>query len=193
MRRLPYALALVTALSLAVPAHAAGCPLLVDPAGDSTFPLGLPVLHPDELDIRSADVASGPTTVVAVLRVTSLELKSVASALGEEWTVHWHIGSIGYAALARSPLLSDRAYSWAFTRDGADGGPVDAGPVALTVDRTAGTFTWVIPRSYLPELATPGATFTPITAVTWDISSTVDTAYTPTSYVDQSPGCVPAS
>lgn len=171
---------------VATPAHALTCPLLVDPLNDGAF-LGNASLQSAQVDIVSADVASGASTVVAVLRVRSLD-GDLLSNLGVEWSFGWKIGSTRYGVFARRTVGVNTTYIPAFTVNGAS-----AGPVHLAVDVVNDTITWTVDRSLLPDLATPGATFGDLAAITKLLSSSSDVAFSTATYVDQSPGCIPAA
>jgi hypothetical protein len=198
MRRAPYALVALAALVVATaPAHATACPLLTDAAGDvmpggvqPPVPVGAGLSH--GLDIVSADVASGATTVVGVLRVRSLELDPFTYGFAH-WNLMWQVGGTRYAVDARRAMDTSGAFLGAFHRSNAL--PV---PVAVAVDPAAGTFTWTVPRSWLPELAAPGATFDGLHARTGEpLTFLTDVAGTPFDpvpmYVDGTPGCVSAA
>lgn len=178
----------VLPVAIATPAHALSCPLVTDPAGDARL-LGL-TLPVRELDIVSADVASGPATVAVALRVVSLD-HTYLNAGEPTWRVQWVIGDKQYAAdlwFGYGPL--GRGYVPEFRINGHS-----VGPVPFTVDVVTDTITWTIPRGLLPDLATPGATFTGIQAITWrpGLGYPADQTTPPATYVDQDPGCIPAS
>jgi hypothetical protein len=183
--RSPVTLALtaLTAVALAVPAQASTCNLLVDVAGDGQWVGGI---NSSQLDIRSGDVASGPTTVVAVLRMTSL-VDNIYSQLGPSWTIAWTIDGHGYAADLRRGAGPNPTYVATFSSPSGTVTP------AWSYDLGTGVITWTIPRSALPDLATPGRTFTEIRAVTRLLSSSADQALSTATYDDQTASCVPAA
>lgn len=186
---------LATAVAGASPAVATGCPLISDRAGDADL-LGQRDLDgPPELDLLSGDLASGPTTVVGVLRVASLA-PDVRTTAGTRWILRWEIGSTIYVLEARRDQAG--VYSGALRAD--NGGIVTVTPLPLSVDAVNATFAWVAPRGAVPHLATPGAAFEQIGAASYlalvrDGTMSVDAAEAGfgTVYVDQSPGCVAAS
>lgn len=197
MRRVPYALAALTALLVAAPSHATPCPILTDPTGDGHTPAISPVppaLHPTvaaainspAIDIVSADLASGATEVAVELRVDDLT-QDVMSTFNVQWFVGFRVGTTRYAVSA-SRGLNGTTYDGAFR---ASGLPDVAIPVA--VDLTTSSFRWEFPRSYIPEIATPGATFHTIAATTGWFVSNADAVTTTDTYVDQDPGCITAS
>jgi hypothetical protein len=192
MRRIPYALALLAALAVGGPAHAAGCPLIADAAGDAAYPRG-PVYGPnvDRLDIRGVDLASGRTTVAVAVHVASL-VPDAVSQLGQEWAVSWNVGGSPYFVLAQSVARAPDTFLGYFGTNSADRS------VALAVDRATSTLTWTIPRSSLPALETKHATFTGISAVSVQdagpVRQALDVAGDGTAtYEDRSTGCIPAA
>ncbi|HWL36148.1 MAG TPA: hypothetical protein VNQ77_08125 [Frankiaceae bacterium] len=183
MRRIPYALAALLALTVATPSHATTCNLLVDQRGDGRSTI-IPGMESDQLDILSADIASGSTTVVVVLRVASLDPDPRMSG-GVKWAVGWALAPTGphYGVTLRRPTLSGTYV--------ADASGI---PVTYAVDVPAATITWTLPRTSFPELATPGtATFQRITASTSPLFANADAAATHGTYLDQTPSCVPAA
>jgi hypothetical protein len=192
---LTVALAVVPLVATATPAQAVSCPLISDPLDASTyypFPGGIPTSQ--NADIVSVDLASGPTTVAVAMRVAALD-PDLFTALGPEWFVAWYIGTNHYGVIARrtgSLIGGPATYVVSFQMNGTD-----LGSVPFSTDAVTDTVSWTVPRSLLPDLATPGATFTTIFAGTRVLSGTTDYAPDwPTpfpSYVDQSPGCIPAS
>lgn len=188
MRRVPSTLAALTALLAlsATPAGATGCPMLTDVAGDGRWALA-PIESP-QLDILSADVASGPTTVSVVLRLASLESDHV-DHLGVRWAVGFVVGGVSNGVYLRRTIHPQPLYISEFRRDNAV-----VGAVAFTFDPATATITWTVPRSAIPELATPGQVFHDIGAITTVFSSSADNAFDDSStYVDQSPGCISAA
>jgi hypothetical protein len=184
-RALVAALVAVPLTMVALPAQASGCPLLSDATHDVTF-LGAVPSDTGQLDIVSADVASGASTVVAVLRVRTLEYEY--GMAGETWWLSWTIDDTRYIAYARSTFQGQ--YLWGFSADGVE----TTSLVSLTVDRANASLIWTVPRAALPDLATPGRTFTVPSAQTQFFSSTADVVDdSAATYVDQSAGCISAS
>lgn len=189
-RTLLAALVAVPVLVVAAPAARAGtCPLLVDAAGDGAVQPAGPVLGTSgQLDIRSADIASGTTKVVAVLRVASLASDTLTH-LGAEWAVSWRIDGGTYFVVLERSALGD--YTARLVVDGAN-----APGVEVSVDFTHAVITWQADRAALPGLATAGATFDHIVATTAAnlgvTYANADAGFTPQTYVDQSTGCVSA-
>lgn len=188
MRRIPSVLAATSAFLLlaAVPARASGCPMLVDPTGDGRPAAVAPVSSP-LWDVLSADVATGPTTLVAVLRLAGLPADPPDSALlnGTAWRMGWTIGTARHSVELRwsfGSLVS--VYSW------SDGAASAGTAVPVTIDRAGGTLSWTVPRAAVPGLS--GATLSGLAAQTLFLSGSVDQSFTLTTYTDGTPGCVSA-
>jgi hypothetical protein len=187
VRRLLALAAVLVAAPLTVlgtPAAQAGtCPLLVDVAGDALLVPGTPS-QPD-LDIRSADIASGATNVVVTLRLTTLS-PSAAGRAPVRWAVGWHFGTGKYGVSLNRD--QNGTYSAFVSNAGGQG--------SATVDVANASITWTVPRSAFSALSTPGTTFSSITAATQLLglsTFTADEAATSQTYVDQTAGCIPAS
>lgn len=187
MRRIPYVLAALTSLAVAVPASAAGCPLVADPAGDPGIGIVGTPLTPS-LDMVGIDLASGASTVVVRMSVRSFGLDP--SSLGwTSWGVSWDLDG-QYYGVSADHRIGEAGISADF-----QAGPTLPTPVPVTVDTAAGTLTWTLPRSWLPELATPGATFGRIRGITGETFTAVHDFADggTTTYADGAPGCVPAA
>ena len=184
MRRILSAVATLAVTALAAPASATVCPILTDPAGDGGWPLSAPVVHSPQLDILSADVATGATTLVAVLRLADLDGDNVG-LLGVTWRLGWRLDGAPQGVEVR------RAPNGRVTATFVAGGtPV---PAAVAFDYGTDAITWTVPRTDVPGLAA-GATFALFGANSNVFSSTADTAAEFTNtYVDGDPGCVPAA
>jgi hypothetical protein len=172
------AAAATACLALAAPARATACPLLSDPPGDAF--LAGPVPSP-AVDVVSGDVASDATNVVAVLRVASLT--GPDAVLRGQWFFEWRIAGVQhYVQLTRDAA---GRYTSLHERDG-----VYWAPPAFAVDTATGTITWTMPRSEVPDLASPGATFDTLAAATIGPVGFADSATSTATYADGSPGCV---
>lgn len=191
MRKTAYALGLVAALVATGPAGATGCPQITDPLADTQNGSGP---YSTNTDIVSADVAGGATTVVAVVRVATL-LPDPASATGAQWGVGWQVDGVTHFATVR------RDAAGTYTTGKLRGGPPGA-PYSFTVDALGGTITMTVPRTSFTALGSPGETFTDLFAIAsvliptanGSTSITKDAATAPgVTYVDGSPGCVPAA
>jgi hypothetical protein len=181
MRRSILAVATVAALAAGVaPATAAAtCPMLVSPTGGP-----LPVGSFPQADIKSGDIASGRKTVAAVLRLASLTGTDVVTAAGVQYEMSWTIGGSAYVIrLARSATRQDTSMS-------VDGTAMP--PPFVRVDPVTGEIRWLVLRANVPTLAKPRQVFRAISAQTSGPAGTYDAAATKRTYVDGSPGCIPA-
>lgn len=188
MRRITSVLAAAVAFVTVMtgPAHATPCPLVTDPTGDGGWPIAAPLLTPPALDVVGADVASGATTVVAVVRLASLAADP-ADALGMTWRFGWTIAGTHHMVEARRSNTTG-AYVASFQVAGVPA------PSTFAADVATATLTWTMPRSSLPALATPGATFQTFSGNSNLFGSTADVFFDgAATYVDQDPGCVPAA
>ena len=187
LRRALFTITLAAALPvLATPAHAVTCPLITDATGDSRAP---GPLYSANVDIVSADIASGATTVTAQLRLASIDIEAPAGHLAPRWDVDWTINGTKYNAQVRRVLVFGTYVSELYI------GTTSAGPVPFTVDLATDTITWTIPRSLIPDLATPGQTFTELKAVTFTQASnnSADAAVSAQTFVDQDTVCITAA
>jgi hypothetical protein len=197
-------LAALAALALplaATGAAASGCPLVPDEAGDGHLTVAatgawlLPqAFESDDLDLLSVDLASGPTTVVAVVRVASLA-PDAWTAAGVDWDARWHLGDTYYLLSAHRDHAGAYRATLFVTEPGTN--PAALPAPALTVDATAATLTFVLPRSSVAALATDD-TFAGLSAASWFAPdgrafTNADVATTRDTYVDRTPGCVPAA
>ncbi len=186
--RTPTVLLTGLALTLAAPtaSHAAKkappkvCNLVTDKTGDG---------HNDYVDIVSADIATGKTELVAVLRVkTTTDPTDLLSPL--DW-YHWSFG----ATLNGTDYNFERDQKW---MHGTPTNGVGVGTTSppFTFVKTATTYEWHVKRSDLPSLTKKaGQKFVQIHGVSWYRGSSDDkAASTPAtkSYTDKAPSCVSA-
>ena len=190
--RLRSALCATTVIGLvlvASPAHATPyCNLVVDQAGDGQH-RAAPVLSSPTLDLLSGDVASGATTVVAVLRLASADTSNDPVAkLGIRWSLAFTVDGTDYAlTLRRAAGTNDTKTAEMFVEG------VAVTPPAFTV--SGSSITWTVPRSAFPELATPGtAVFSTFAGMTLLAGGLADTMINGTAtYPDQAASCVAAA
>ncbi len=176
--------AALVAAPLSTGARAVDCPLLLDARGDARI-LGLLPAGETRVDIVSGDIASGQTSVVAVLRLATLAPDVLTTVLSADWSFAWDINGTTYAGTAHQPALSSVIVG--SFRAGAT-----AVPVAFQVDPANATLTWVVPRSAFPDLDTPHQTFGAIRATTAVFSSTADVVVSKQTYEDRRKGCIDA-
>ena len=158
--RAPYALTAALLAVPGVPARALSCPMVVPHPGNVqvSLPRESPVAA--ELDLRSADLASGPTVVLVVVHVRDLGAPDPATRLGALWELQFSVAGTTYVAQAHRN--ESGTYYGSLNRSG-----VPFGGVPLTPDTDHDTLTWAIPRSWVPELATPGQEFRVTNATTY--------------------------
>ena len=185
--------ALLTAGAVALPATAqaavpkATCNLLVDPLGDTR-----PVSS-EHLDVRSGDLASGPLTVVGVLRLRSLRVTDEYAATGARWDLSFTVNGARYVFSLRRDATG--AYTATFSRAYGLGDPVAIATPAWAL--VGDEIRWTVPRALVGELpAVPaGDGMHGLSAATFGTPADIqaDLALTSASYADGTPSCVRAS
>lgn len=167
------------------------CNLLVDAANDGTSSI-MPAVHSADLDILSADIATGPKTMVAVLRLGGTNF----NASSDPWSF------LGYSWKFGAESSLGQVYNFSASVD--YGNPVNSGATVdgvgvhadFVVDHVKNTFTWTIKRSDVPSLGRPKNVFHSFYADSYFESASADsTAATPASdiYPDKALSCVHAS
>ena len=192
MRKHLAATTALTAALLAAPASATPCPFVVDDPADNSWTSYRPSSGPphvvlaetDQTEILSADIATGATTLVTVVRVKNLDPDLVGTA-GVGWNIGWHLDGV------RHELYARRHNGGVYT--GYNVGAT-AVPVSVVFDHAADTVTWTAARTDVPGLAT-GATFDRVGVITYVFSISADSAGSEPgdTYVDGDPGCIPAA
>lgn len=142
--------AVLAAVALGVPAHAApapvACKLLTDGTGDAALTPATPNIG--SLDILSADIASGPKNMVGVLRLASLASDPQTSG-GSTYVLSWSAN--GTPQKLTLTIYVDGTMESAFTKDGAPGtSSTESAVVAL--DKSTSTITWTVARKSNPLL-----------------------------------------
>lgn len=195
LRNLCAATAFGVLATISPPAHALTCNALTDVEGDGVHQgeASLPrqvqpykpwVLNSSALDLLSADLATGPTTVVGVLRLKTTNLDGDPLApLGMRWVFGFEVGGANYNFdLYRGPDGQ---------RHGMRTGNTVLSPPTVSVDAT--TITWTAPRSAFATLTT-GATFDQMYAGSFLFGGNADVMTGGSrTYVDLDPSCVPAA
>ena len=189
------AVALAALTAAAVPADAKPkppppkpvCNLLVDPAGD-TSPSS------PQLDILSADVASGLQTVVGVLRLKSLGVSDPVVALGARWELSFSTTGARYTFAAERNAA--QVMTATFTREGD--GLTTVYPATVFMDTTTSQVRWMVPRKLVRELPSSPAgdvALAKLAATTYALPTdhVVDTAFSSAVYLDGTPSCVKAA
>ena len=163
------------------------CNLVVDDAGDwkgGTYS----GQASSAVDVLSADISTGKTEFVAVIRVPTTDTSSDTwRKLGSyEWLVGATLNGVDYKVKYRISGTTDRAEA---TAEVGNTTP----PVVATVGPN--TITWKIKRSDLPSLSKrANQVFTRIHATTkvWGGSADTATAEQHVKYPDKAPSCVVA-
>ena len=192
--RLRVSYVLTTALlaaALGPPARAAvPCPMVVGRPGNAQvkLPRETPVLA--ELEVRSADLASGATTVLVVVRVRDLGAPDPTTLTGAIWDVLFDLGGAAYTVEARRDARGTY-YGSVFQPGRILGG------AAVTPDTGANSITWAIPRTWLPELARRDQVFRVRGVLTYLTGSpftqvTVQQIHADVRYRDRAPACIKA-
>lgn len=155
------------------------CNILTDASGDSS---------PNALDITSADIATGKTQVVGVVRVKSMQTESEPTRLlGLKWTLAYQIAGTDYSFAMERTSNGLTSTDTASSMVAGETGPVPT----LKVDATS--ITWTIPRSVVASLKKPKQLVGSIAAMSYLMRGSRDTAITSTKYPDLTPSCVKAS
>jgi hypothetical protein len=194
--RIRHLIACSVAVSLAVataPAFAATkkpkkpvevCRLLVDEKGDGRAQTGGAVLQSAALDITGADVASGPTTVVGVLRLATLKTDNdPATIMGATWNLMFTVRGTSYRFQRHRASGTGTTYDYSFT-----------GGVKPTVIESPGKneVTFTVPRSAIPELKKAKQKFETIAVSSTVFVTNADAGGTDKTYVDRTPSCLHA-
>ncbi len=168
------------------------CNLVSDKAGDAVVGAAGQGAPAPSFDILSYDIATGKSTLVAVLRVKSTDAKADnAAALGIGWTVSFHVGDKSYsfehrlAPQARGGTVTDTA--------SVDGKPLAGVKVAVA----PGSITWTVPRAAITPLKAKNAY---VTGMFSQATSSLSHDWAPDSgtgsgvrYPDRAASCVKAS
>jgi hypothetical protein len=159
------------------------CLLLEDTRGDGDWNLAPPVKS-DNVDIVSADIATGPTEVVAVLRMAAMNFSNDQwASLGYAWTFGATAGGARYEFRLR------RTAGGEYIGGGSIGG---VGIAGLTPTVVGNDIVWKFKRKGIAQLARPNLVFSSFSAITNILSSTADDAQSSKSYKDRQPSCVRA-
>jgi hypothetical protein len=171
------------------------CNLLQDKPNDGTSDIN-PLVTSPALDIRSGDVATGPKTMVAVLRLASTDYSLATDHWGQTLGYAWTFGvssNVGQKFTFGAIL---HAYSGSMTSSVAIDN-VGVTVKSFKVDKNANTFTWVIDRSVDKTLTRKSTVFKEFRGTSKALDATADAAPdTPTPltviYPDKALSCVHA-
>lgn len=162
------------------------CNQLTDVSGDGQSDL-VPVVNTKPLDVVGGDIATGPTTMVAVLRLVSTDMSTAADPFANTGYSWW--------ISARSSLGQLYAFRASRSATGTIRGTasVDGVGVATTFAVVGNTFVWTMNRSVAPHLSRPKNVFSALSAQSEYLSSSADSAGASLAkYVDRAPHCVVA-
>jgi hypothetical protein len=160
------------------------CNLITDPSGDGHASVAGAVLNSPALDILSGDIASGPKTVVGVLRVTTTNTANDnVAALGMKWALNFAVAGKDYA------FTVSKSSGTATPVAKLTGAP-DGTAVTLKVD--AGSYTWSVPRAAFTGLKPKSSVFTVKSASSFVYTFNADAASAMKPYLDQTLSCVKA-
>lgn len=183
--RLAIACSLVVSLgAVAAPALAAKppvCKLLLDNKGDGyPQPTG-PAVKSPALDITSADVATGKTQVVAVLRLATTDAGSdPLSIAGMEWSVNFVARGTSYSFQRRYAGGVGSQYRY----------ELNGSNVGVTGNQNKTEIRWTAPRSRVPELKKANTVFDTIAATSRWFTFNADAGGTSKKYADRTPSCL---
>lgn len=169
------------------------CNLVVDPVAD-VMVHGVvvvpPNVHNGTLDVLGADVATGVSEFVAVLRLRRMDWTDVMVLGGAVWEVRWQIGVTQYAVR----LATAGGLATPVLRDG-----VQFASASVQIDPNRAQLRFSFPRDLLPELAAEEPTKIVglgaraeawaggVTRYAWDDASSAAT------YLEDTPSCVRAA
>lgn len=180
------AVAATGAPALAAKAPAKLCQLIPDSGTDSGW-ANQPAVTTPQVEITSVDVATGPKTLVGVLRLKSATFGNPdpAAHYYVQWSLAFRIGSSQYQ-FHRHMDATGAVMNDAMTQNNS----AIATPT-VTVDATS--ITWTVPRSVVPELKKTKQLLTDIHAATGMLAASTDTASKDgVKYPDKTPSCVKA-
>jgi hypothetical protein len=166
------------------------CSLMVDVGKNDGQWAAAPVVSSKALDIVSGDIATGPTTMVAVLRLASTDMSPSSDRFansGYDWdfSTTSSLGQI-YAFYVLRSLTGKMTAS--VKVDDAD---VAASNFSFAI--VGNTFVWVLKRAASASLARPKNVFGLIQAHSHVMSGSADTVDpTTATYPDKAPSCVAA-
>lgn len=144
----------------AAPKPAPLCRQVADVPGDAKVHDQVEVAS---LDILSADVATGRRTLVAAVRLASLErhqLQAGGTTVRFRWTVGGLAQSVSYHLYATGETVGR------FDADTTAGNVLTEVDVPFYADPNTATITWTVPRSAVVPLRKAGARFTGLTVET---------------------------
>lgn len=169
------------------PAPKPVCNLIVDDKGDGTF-----VATPNSttLDVVSADIATGPKQVTAVIRVDKLADDQFTSH-GKQFKMNFVVGGVSYYLRYQGSGVLGDSFDYG-DQSGANAGTVRKGEATGKLDPATNTITISMSKSEFAGLK--GGVITEMTARSYFYSGgfyhVADTAEGGKPYKDLTPSCV---
>jgi hypothetical protein len=191
--------ALVVALCVSVVAGGAAvaapkkvkpvCNIVSDAKGDGQL-VATPNAKP--LDIVSADIATGPKTVTAILRLDGMDSDPMTT-LGVEYKINFTVGGMSQFLRYQNTAGIGESYDYG-DQSGANAGSTSKGTADGAIDAAKGTITISAPKSEFPGMK--GGTATEIVARSYvslgALFESADVAEGALSYKDLTPSCLAA-
>lgn len=186
-------------MTAAAAAPRKACNMLTDVSGDAYYDAlkSQQVSAGNTIDIRSADVATGKKTLVAVLRLTSTARgQTDPSALAVQWTLEFTVGKDRFEVNRRYAYPGEAVPPTAWL---SVNGALASGATP-TVTVSGNSITWTVQRSQVPALRRANFTVANLvaatTAGTWVTGRDAAPEFGAKGsavYRDRQPSCVKAS
>jgi hypothetical protein len=165
------------------------CNIVTDAKGDGTL-VATPNAKP--LDIISADIATGPKTVTAILRLDGMDSDPMTT-LGVEYKINFTVGGVSNFLRYQNSTGLGETYDYG-DQSGANGGSTSKGTAEGVIDAAKGTITTSAPKSEFAGMK--GGTATEIVARSYvslgALFESADVAEGAAAYKDHTPSCLPA-
>jgi hypothetical protein len=178
-----------TGMASAAKTAPAVCNIVTDAKGDGSF---IATPNSKALDVISADLATGPKTVTAVIRVDGMG-SDPSTTLGVEYKINFTVGGVSQFLRYQNSTGLGETYDYG-DQSGANGGSTKKGAADGAIDAAKGTITISAPKSEFPGMK--GGTATEIVARSYislgAVFETADTATGTKPYKDLTPSCVGA-
>jgi hypothetical protein len=176
-------------VAVAAPKAAPVCNIVTDDKGDGTL---IATPNSKALDVVSADIATGPKTVTAVIRVDGMGADPTTT-LGVEYKINFTVGGVSQFLRYQNSTGLGETYDYG-DQSGANGGSTSKGTADGAIDASKGTITISAPKSEFAGMK--GGTATEIVARSYvslgALFEAADTATGTKPYKDLTPSCVAA-
>lgn len=163
------------------------CNLVVDDKGDGSF---IATPNSTTLDVVSADIATGPRQVTAVIRVDKLADDQL-TAHGKQFKLNFVVNGVSHYLRYQGSAVLGESFDYG-DQSGANAGTVSKGAATGTVDPATNTITMSMSKSEFAGLK--GGTVTEMTAASYFYSGgfyhLADSAEGGRAYKDLTPSCV---